>query len=113
MGCNVAGLLEYRRANYAKAIDWCRRSLVGCTYVTMPTATDRVILAMSFHKLGDDATARPELDAARSFVQSGLDRSFDSWNWREWVLFRLLLQEAEGLIPQAPLPAPSAAPRQP
>ncbi len=100
----LLGLLEYRRGNYAKAIDWCQRSLDPCTYVNMPTATDRVILAMSFHKLGDDATARSELDTARSFVQRGLDRNFVSWNWREWVYFRLLLQEADGLIPQAPLP---------
>ncbi len=102
----LLGLLEYRRGNYAKAIDWCRRSLDSCTYVNMPTATDRVILAMSFHNLGDDATARSELDTARSFVQRGLDRNFDSWNWREWVYVRLLLQEADTLIPQAPPPEP-------
>ena len=102
----LLGLLEYRRGHYTKAIDWCQRSLPLCTYVAMPTATDRVILAMSFHMLGDDATARSELDTARSFVQRGLDRNFDSWNWREWVYVRLLLREAEGLIPQAPPPEP-------
>jgi hypothetical protein len=102
----LLGLLEYRRGNYAKTVDLCRRSLDSCTYVNMPTATDRVILAMSFHKLGDDATARSELDTAGSFVQRGLDRNFDSWNWREWVFARLLLQEADGLIPQAPPPEP-------
>jgi hypothetical protein len=100
----LLGLLEYRRGNYAKAVDLCRRSLESCTYVNMPTATDRVVIAMSFHKLGDGATARSELGTAGSFVQRGLDRNFDSWNWREWVFARLLLQEADGLIRQAPLP---------
>ena len=72
----------------------------------MPAAEDRVIRAMSFHKLGDDASARSELDGARRLVQSGLNIGFDKWNWSWWVYFRLLLQEAEGLIPPAPLPEP-------
>ncbi|MGO9479891.1 MAG: serine/threonine protein kinase [Limisphaerales bacterium] len=100
----VLGLLEYRRGNYAQAVDWCRRSLDTSTYIAIPTIHDRTILAMSFHKLGDDATARSELAKARSLIQSGLNRGFDSWNWREWVFARLLLQEADGLIPQAPPP---------
>ena len=104
------GLLEYRRGNYAKAVDWCRRSLDTSTYVALPTATDRLIRAMSFHKLGDDASARSELDGASSLVQNGLNIGFDRWNWREWVFARLLLQEADGLIPPAPPPATSAAP---
>jgi serine/threonine protein kinase/tetratricopeptide (TPR) repeat protein len=98
----LLGLLEYRRGNYAKAMDCCRHSLVACTYVNMLAATDRVILAMSFHKLGEDAAARSELDKARALIQRGLDCGFDSWNWREWVYVRLLLQEADGLIPPAP-----------
>ncbi|MGD0814850.1 MAG: serine/threonine-protein kinase [Verrucomicrobiota bacterium] len=102
----LLGLLEYRRGNYAKAMGWCRQSLVACTYVAMPTVANRVILAMSFHKLGEDAAARSELDKARAIAQTGQNCSFDSWNWREWVFARLLLQEADGLIPQAPPPAP-------
>jgi hypothetical protein len=103
----LLGLLEYRRGNYAKAMDYCRHSLVSCTYVAMLAATDRVILAMSFHKLGEDAAARSELDKASALIQRGLDCGFDSWNWREWVYVRLLLQEADGLIPQAPPPEPN------
>jgi hypothetical protein len=61
---------------------------------------------MSSHQLGDDATARSELDRARSLAQSGLNWGFDKWNWGEWVFVRLLLQEAESMIPQAPLPEP-------
>jgi len=59
------------------------------------------VLAMSHHKLGDDATARSELEKARGLVQGGLNRGFDSWNWREWVFARLLLQEADAMIPPA------------
>jgi tetratricopeptide (TPR) repeat protein len=99
----LLGLFEYRRGNYAKAVDLCRRSLETCTYVAIPTVQDHVILAMSFHKLGEDASARSELAKARGLVQRGLNTGFDSWNWREWVFARLLLQEADGLIPQASL----------
>lgn len=102
----LLGLLEYRRSNYTNAVDWCRRSLDTSTYIALPTATDRVILAMSCHTLGDDAAAHSELSKARTLFQCGLDCGFDKWNWREWVYFRLLLQEADGLIPQAPPPEP-------
>ncbi len=102
----LLGLLDYRRGNYSQALDWCRRSMATSTYIAIPTVQDEAILAMSFHKLGDDATARSELDKVKRLVQSGLNQGTDSWNWREWVFARLLLQEADGLIPQAPPPEP-------
>jgi tetratricopeptide (TPR) repeat protein len=107
----LLGLFEYRRGNYAKAVDLCRGSLGECAFLPMPNALNRVILAMSSHQLADDATARLELDRARSLAQSGLNWGFDQWNWREWVLVRLLLLEADSLIPQSPPPEPSAASR--
>ena len=102
----LLGLFEYRRGNYAKALDDCQRSLVTCTYLAMPAATDRVIRAMCFSKLGDNASARSELDGAKSLVQSGLNIGYDRWSWPAWVFARLLLQEADGMIPQAPTPEP-------
>ena len=108
-GSDVLGLLEYRGGNYAQAMEWCRRSLDTSTSMPLPTVMDRVILAMSFHKLGDAAAAHSELGQAKSVVMGGMNRGFDKWNWHEWVIARLLLQEAEGLIPQPPLPAASAA----
>ena len=102
----LLGLFEYRRGNYAKALDDCQRSLVTSTYLAMPAATDRVIRAMCFSKLGDNASARSELDGAKSLVQSGLNIGYDRWSWPAWVFVRLLLQEADSLIPQAPPPEP-------
>jgi serine/threonine protein kinase len=100
------GLFEYRRGNYAKALNNCQRSLVTCTYMAMPAATDRVIRAMCFSKLGDNASARSELDGAKSLVQSGLNIGYDRWDWPAWGFARLLLQEADSMIPQAPPPEP-------
>ena len=102
----LLGLFEYRRGNYAKALDDCQRSLVTCTYLALPAATDRVIWALCFSKLGDDASARSELDGAKSLVQSGLNIGYDRWNWPAWVFIRLLLREADSMIPQAPPPEP-------
>ena len=105
----LLGLFECRRGNHAKALDCCQRSLVTCTYMPVPAATDRAIRALCFSKLGDDASARSEMDGAKSLVQSGLLTGHDMWNWPGWVFVRLLLEEADGLIPQVPLPG--AAPR--
>jgi hypothetical protein len=93
----LLGLLEYRRGHYPAALDLAQRSLDTSAYIALPTATDRVIRAMSFYKMGNEAAARAELGRARSLVQSGLNIGFDKWYWREWLFVRLLLQEADGL----------------
>jgi tetratricopeptide (TPR) repeat protein len=103
------GLFEYRRGNYGKVVELCRRSLESVN-VAIPTVQDEAILAMSLHKLGDDATARAELDKAKRLAQRGLNRGVDSWRWRDWVFAHLLLQEADSLIAQSSLTEPSAAP---
>jgi uncharacterized protein HemY len=103
------GLWEYRCGHYAQAVDRCRRSL-DSVYVAIPTVQDEAILAMSLHQLGDDTMARAELDKARRLAQRGLNSGVDSWGWREWVFARLLLQEAEGMIPQAPSSEPQKTP---
>jgi len=104
----LLGLLEYRRGHYPEALDWGQRSLDTSTYIALPTATDRIIRAMSFYRLGNGAAARAELDRARSLIQSGLNIGFDRWYWREWLFVRLLLHEADGLIPPV-TPPPSRA----
>ncbi len=98
----LLGLLEYRQSNYAQAMEWCRRSLDTSTFMPLPTVMDRVILAMSFHQFGDAAAARAELGRAKSPVLGGMNRDFDKWHWQDWVFARLLLQEGEVLIAQAP-----------
>ena len=108
----LRGLLEYRRGHYPEALDWSQRSLDTSTYIALPTATDRVIRAMSFYKLGNDKSARAELDRAKSLIQSGLNIGFDKWYWREWLFVRLLLQEADALIPPTRAPT-SRAPWKP
>jgi len=107
----LLGLLEYRRGDYAKAMEWANRSLPNVPYVALPNAMDRVILAMSLHQLGNRSAAALEMAHAKNLIATGFDLEFDMWHWRDWVLVRLLLREANALIPQAPLPEPNSAPR--
>jgi len=102
----LLGLFDYRRGLYTNAIERCHQSLNTSTYIAMPTVTDRAILAMSFHKLGDDSAARLEFERATGLVDGGLNLGIDTWHWCDWVVARLLLQEAEALIPQVVVPAP-------
>lgn len=93
---------------------WAHRSLPHFANIAMPNALLRVILAMSLHQLGDDSAARLELEHAKNLIETGFDLEFDMWHWRDWVLLRLLLREADGLIQQAPVTeprAPGGAPR--
>jgi tetratricopeptide (TPR) repeat protein len=107
----LLGLFDYRRGNYSKALDSCQLGFDASPYVPMPAAMAKIILALSFHAVGDDARSRAELDGAKSLVQGGLNLGFDSWNWGQWLFVHLLFQNAEGLISDAPLPTSGGAPR--
>src|SRR5262249_12865882 len=100
----LLGLLEYRRGHYTKAMEWVHQSLPKVPNVALPSAMDRVISAMCLHQLGNPSAAALELEHARRLIETGFDLEFDMWHWRDWVLVRLLLREANALIPQAPLP---------
>jgi tetratricopeptide (TPR) repeat protein len=106
----LLGLLHYRRGDYGKAIEWTHRGVSKFANVAQPHALARVILAMSLHQLGDLPAAQQELEHAKHLVETGFDLEFDMWWWRYWVLVRLLLQEAERLMPQAQSPQPVAPP---
>jgi serine/threonine protein kinase len=107
----LLGLLEYRRGDYAKAMEWANRSLPNVPYVALPNAMDRVILAMSLHQLGNRSAAALEMAHAKNLIATGFDLEFDMWHWREWICVRLLLQEAESLVSQSLPPQSGGAPR--
>jgi eukaryotic-like serine/threonine-protein kinase len=107
-GCVSLSLIEYRRGNYAKAADWCRRSL-GYSQDNEPrTATAQIILAMSEFQLGQKADATSELAQGRETIenrfQDGLERGDGEQGfWFDWVFGRIILNEAEKLIGQSSL----------
>ena len=108
----LLGLFEYRRGNYAGAMDWAHQSLETATgIVALPNATDRVILAMSLYQLGNQTAARLELEQAKTLLQNGFDLEFDMWHWRDWVFVRILLEEASLLMPEESSPTSTTAPQ--
>jgi len=107
----LLGLVDYRRGNYVKALEWARRSVSKSSAVAQPHAMARIILALSLHHLGNPRAAHAELEQAKHLIETGLDVEFDMWWWRNWVMVRLLLQEADRLLAPTPPPDPTVAPR--
>jgi len=93
----VLGLLDYRRGDYAQAMESAHRSLSKLRGVALPNALDHVILAMCLHHFGDTSAADLQLEHATKLIETGFNAPYDIWHWREWILLRLLLQEAKGL----------------
>jgi tetratricopeptide (TPR) repeat protein len=96
-------LLEYRRGNYTKAVEWCQRCLGYAEYNAPRTATAKVILAMSAFRLGRVEEARAELAEAQETIENrfrtGLDRGTGVQGfWFDWVFGRILLKEATALV---------------
>jgi len=98
------GLLEYRRGNFPKAVEWLQRCLAYPESNAPRTATARVILAMAYHQLGRGADAQTELQTGREIVESKiskgkLDRGTPIQGfWFDWAFARILLRESAALI---------------
>ena len=108
----LLSLHAYRQGDYARAMDLGRQSLARLRDGTqLPNAELGIISALSLNQLGNRPAALSELDRAESVLRTGFDLDYDVWHWRHWVVVRLLLQEARGLIAQAPSPQLNAAPR--
>ena len=111
--CVSLALMEYRRGHSSEAIDWSRRCLAFGNGSPARTATIQAILAMSCYQLGQPAEARSELAQSRELIQNkfitGLDEGDGNGYWFDWLLGRLLLQEATYLIDQTPPVKPAAS----
>jgi len=100
-------LIEYRRGNYAKAAEWCRRCLAYSQDNQPRTATAQIILAMSNFRLGKNTEAFSELAQGRETIenefQGGLERGDGEQGfWFDWVFGRIILNEAEKLTAPTP-----------
>jgi hypothetical protein len=108
-------LFEYRRGNYAEAVNLGNR----CLSFNQDSAKERMacvqaILAMSYHQLGQIEQGRSALAKSRELVEERWKTPFtvneDSrgW-WYDWFLARFLEREAATVI--EPPPPHSATPR--
>ena len=109
--CMSLALMEYRRGNYAEAVNWGNRCLsYKHDSSNMPrVATVRAILAMAYHQLGQTEQARSELAESRELIEERSKTPFvayEDWHgwWFDWFLGRLLEREAAAMI-EAPASA--------
>jgi hypothetical protein len=102
--CISLALFEYRRGEYASAEEWSRRCLNYSEYNAPRIATARLLLAMSLQRLQQTDAARAELSLGRGLVEDKYRYALDHGGavqgfWFDWEFARILLQEADGLIP--------------
>jgi tetratricopeptide (TPR) repeat protein len=96
---HAKGIAEYRRGNYASALDWFAKSVPGMSkagkndWVVCCQATDLFFSAMAAHQLGKTDDARRWLAEAHRLIAtvSRLDN-------RDWLMMDLVRRETEALI---------------
>ena len=96
-------LMEYRRGDYVRAMEWCRFCLAS-DYQAAHIATAHIILAMCCQQLHHLAEARSELTAGKAMVNVKFSTGLDHGNntqgfWFDWISARVLLREASIDIP--------------
>jgi hypothetical protein len=102
-------LFEYRKGDFAKAEEWCRRCLAYPEYNAPRAATAHVILAMSCQQQGQawKAEARTELASGREIIEAKFKGPLNLGTpvqgfWFDWVFARILLREATALVEASP-----------
>ena len=100
-------LLEYRRGNYTRASDLCRKCLASPERNALWTTTAQLILAMSYWQMHQYREAVPKMIEARERIDSEFGNGLDpnpsndpERHWFDWVLARLLLRECEEQVLQ-------------
>jgi hypothetical protein len=109
-GCVSLSLIEYRRGNYTKAADWCRRCQAYSQDNLPRTATSETILAMCDFQLGQRNEAAAKLAEGRTIIENRFKNDLERGDgeqgfWFDWVFGRIILDEAEKLPWQTPRPS--------
>jgi serine/threonine protein kinase len=111
--CLSLSLMDYRRGNYTETADWAKRCLAYPEFNPPRAATAHILLAMAYWQQGQAEQARAELaqghDAVVAKFAEGLDHgSAPTGFWFDWAFARILLREAEGLMPGSAEIAPAS-----
>ncbi|HWQ91051.1 MAG TPA: serine/threonine-protein kinase [Clostridia bacterium] len=104
-------LLEYRRGNYAAAVDWLEKCEAYPSPAPSCVATRHILLSMAWMRLGKTQPAETELDLGRQQVQTIFANKLElngakSGLLAGWLMARILLREAEELSPDQNQPVP-------
>jgi hypothetical protein len=96
-------LMEYRRKNYKKALEWCERSEQFQGINPARAANIQAVRAMSFHYLGQSDRAHSELMQCEQALESQFKKEPQVGNgyegfWFDWLFARVLLFEATSML---------------
>lgn len=94
-------LAAFRTGDHPLALEWARRCLEHPNVNPSRNATIHAIIAMAQHHAGRTEDARVALETARSAVTAHFQQPFqhgvpETGYWFDWVIARILLNEAEG-----------------
>ncbi len=97
------GMMEYRRGNFAQALDWNRRCEAFADKNQARSVTVHAVSAMAAYRLGQPALALTELAQAREifvgpFAKAATPRGQGQGVWQDWAIARVLLREAVALV---------------
>jgi hypothetical protein len=96
-------LMEYRKGNFARAQEWCRRSLEFPDSNDARNATVHAIGTLAARKLGQSELADSELASAQEIAKRALGpnpmalQNQGQGYWQDCAIARILLREAENM----------------
>ncbi len=97
-------LMEYRKGNFIRTQEWCRKSLDFHDSNGPRSTTVHAIAALAAHQLGNLELAHSELASAHEYFKRFFKpqplqiQSQDQVFWHDGAIARLLLREAERLV---------------
>jgi eukaryotic-like serine/threonine-protein kinase len=116
--CDSLALWSYRRGRYSEAVGWCERCVSYGNDNPARVATADAILAMSYYQLGQPKNARTALALSRNLFHANMGNGLTLGNggrgyWFDWMLARILADEAAAMDGKPNLPETTGAPTRP
>lgn len=100
-------LYEYRIGNFAEAVFWGEKSLQHAEHMPPCVELANIVLSMAFSRLNQPEKANRHLEEGCKPVEERLPNGFDEIGdpgtyetgiWHDWVIARLLCDEAKRLV---------------
>ncbi len=96
---------HFRKGDFKRSEDWARRCLQHPNTNPSRVAAVRILLAMALYRQGSLEEARAELVYAHEEVLAHFRKPFSLGSssegfWFDWVIARILIKEADELIPR-------------
>jgi tRNA A-37 threonylcarbamoyl transferase component Bud32 len=99
----LLSLADYRQGHFAEAADWAAKALSDADGLGEGRAAQaQAVLAMAQQQLNQPNDARAALDRGRQILDTKMPQPESAdlgGHWPDWVAARILLREAQALVP--------------